>query len=130
MTQILQGKNSDIIQGLDFIKILLKWLHSKWHHDAALALATTVQVGESKPHTGFKMSAKENHPLDSTSEFYKRSLTITIADEVCAQLKRRFTEDNSIVFEGLRSVQSPFLQGWLSLQPNFQKGGSRQDLNF
>ena len=47
------------------------------------------------------MSAKENHPSDTTSEFYKRSFTIAVVDEVYGQLKRRFTGDNSIVFEGL-----------------------------
>ena len=45
------------------------------------------------------MSAKENHPLDTTSEFYKRSFTIAIVDKVCCQLKIYFNRDNSRVFE-------------------------------
>ena len=47
------------------------------------------------------MSAKENHLSDTTSEFYKRSFNITVVDEVYDQLKRRFTGDNSIVFNCL-----------------------------
>ena len=47
------------------------------------------------------MIAKENHPSDTTSEFYKSSFTIEVVDEVYGQLKRRFTGDNSIVFEVL-----------------------------
>ena len=47
------------------------------------------------------MSAKENHPSDTTSEFYKRSFTIAVVDEVYGQLMKRFTGDNSIVFKGL-----------------------------
>ena len=74
--------------------------HNKGYQEA-LALATTAQVNESKPGTCFKMSAKENHPSDATSKFYKRSFTITIVDEVYRQLKRRFTGDNCIVLEGL-----------------------------
>ena len=47
------------------------------------------------------MSTKENHLSDTTSEFYERSFTIAVVDEVCGQVKRRFTGDNSMVFEGL-----------------------------
>ena len=47
------------------------------------------------------MSAKENHPSDTTSEFYKRSFTIAVVDEVYGQLQRRFTGGNSIVYDGL-----------------------------
>ena len=74
--------------------------HNKWYTEA-LALATVAHLNESKPRTCFKMSAKENHPSDTTSEFYKRSFTIAVVDEVCGQLKKRFTGDDSIVFQGL-----------------------------
>ena len=110
VTQILQGKNNDIIKGLDLINTLLNIFelvrndihnrHNKWYQEA-LALATAAHLSESKPRTCFKMSAKENHPSDTTSEFYKRSFTIAVVDEVYGQLKRRFTGDNSIVFEVL-----------------------------
>ena len=46
------------------------------------------------------MSAKEDHRSDTTSEFYKRSFNIAVVDQVYGQLKRRFTGDNYIVFEG------------------------------
>ena len=122
MTQILQGKNNDIIKGLDLINTLLNIFelvrndidnrHNKWYQEA-LALATAAHLSESKPRTCFKMSAKENHPSDTTSEFYKRSFTIAVVDEVYGQLKRRFTGDNSIVFEGLYiipNIYSIFIQ--------------------
>ena len=38
------------------------------------------------------MSAKENYPSDSTSEFYKRLFTKAVVDVVYRQLKRRFLE--------------------------------------
>ena len=105
VTQILQGKNN-IIKGLDLISTLLNIFelvrndidnrHNKWYQEA-LALATATHLSESKPCNCFKMSAKENHPSDTTSEFYKRSFTIAAVDEVYRQLKRRFTGDNSIV---------------------------------
>ena len=50
------------------------------------------------------MSAKENHLSDTTSEFYKRSFTIAVFDEVWGQLERRFTGNNSIMFEGLSII--------------------------
>ena len=43
------------------------------------------------------MSANKNHSSDTTSDFYKRSFTIAVVDEVYGQLKRHFTGDNSIV---------------------------------
>ena len=111
VTQILQGKNNDIIKGLDLINTLLNIFelvrndidnrHNKWYHEALAALATAAHVSESKPPTCFKTSAKENHPSHTTSEFYKSSFTIAVVDEVYGQLKGRFTGDNSIVFEGL-----------------------------
>ena len=107
MTQILQGKNNDIIKGLDLINILLNIFELVKHdidnrynkrYQEPLALATTAQLSESKSRTCFKMSANKNHPSDTTSGFYKRSFTIAVVDEVYGQLKRRFTGDNSIVF--------------------------------
>ena len=52
------------------------------------------------------MGAKENHPSDTISEFYKRSFAITVVDEVYGQLKRGFTGDNYIVFKGLCIIQN------------------------
>ena len=113
MTQILQGKNNDIIKGLDLINTLLNIFelvrndidnrHNKWYHKA-LALVTAAHRSESKPRTCFKMSAKENYPSDTTSESYKMSFTKAVVDEVYGQLNRRFTGDNSIVFEGLLQI--------------------------
>ena len=72
----------------------------KWYQQV-LALATATHLSESKPRTCFKMSVKENHPSDTTSEFYKKSFIIAVVDEEYGQLKRRFIGDNSLVFEGL-----------------------------
>ena len=112
LTQILQVKNNDI-KGLDLINTLLNIFElvindidnrrNKWYKEA-LALATAAHLSESKPHTCFKMSAKENRPSDTTSEFYKRLFIIAVVDEVYGQLKKRFTGDNSIVFEGLYNI--------------------------
>ena len=71
--------------------------HNKGYQEA-LSLAATAHVSESKPRTCFKMSAKENHPSGTTSEFSERSLTTAVVDEVYGQLKRRFTGGNSTVF--------------------------------
>ena len=63
MTQILQGKNHDIIKGLQVTKTLRNIFelvrndidnrHNNWYQEF-LALATTAQVSESKPRTSFK----------------------------------------------------------------------------
>ena len=113
VTQILQGKNNDITKGVDLINTLLNIFelvrndidnrHNKWYQKA-LALATAAHRSESKPRTCFKMSVKENYPSDTTSESYKMSFTIAVVDEVYGQLNRRFTGDNSIVFEGLFQI--------------------------
>ena len=113
VTQILQGKNNDITKGVDLINTLpnifelvrndIDNRHNKWYQKA-LALATAAHRSESKPRTCFKMSVKENYPSDTTSESYKMSFTIAVVDEVYGQLNRRFTGDNSIVFEGLFQI--------------------------
>ena len=113
VTQILQGKNNDITKGVDLINTLLNIFelvrndidnrHNKWYQKA-LALVTAAHRSESKPRTCFKMIVKENYPSDTTSESYKMSFTIAVVDEVYGQLNRRFTGDNSIVFEGLFQI--------------------------
>ena len=102
--------------------------HNKWYQ-VALALATVTHLSESKPRNCFKMSAKESHPSDTTSEFYERTFTIAVVDEVYGQLKRCFTGDNSVVFEGLYSFPNIMIysvnQGdgvyWKSKSKNFLK---------
>ena len=88
MAQILEGKNYDIIKGCDLINTLLNIFrndvdnrHNKWYQEV-LALVTAAHVRESKPRICFKMSVKENHPSDTTSESYKRLFTIAVVDEV------------------------------------------------
>ena len=110
VTQILQCKANDIIKGLDLIKTFLNIFelvrndinnrHNKWYQELS-ALATTTRVSERKSRIFFKISAKQNSPSNTTSEFYNRSFTIALIDEVYGQLKRRFTGDKSIVFEGI-----------------------------
>ena len=75
------------------------------------------------------MSAKENHPSGTTSEFYKRPFIIAVVDKVYGQLKRTFTGDNSTVFEGLYIIPNVMIysvnQGdgvrWRSRFKNFLK---------
>ena len=75
------------------------------------------------------MSAKQNHSLDTTLEFYKGLFTIIVVDEVYGQLKRSFTGDNSIVFEGLYSISNIMIYSvkqdhgvcWRSKFKNFLK---------
>ena len=67
VTQILHGKNNDIIKGVGLINTHLNIFelvrndinnrHNKWYQ-VALALATVAHLSESKPRTCFKMSAK------------------------------------------------------------------------
>ena len=98
--------------------------HIIWYQDA-LVLAITAQVSESKPCTCFKISVKENHPLDTVSQFYKMLFTRTVVDEVYGQLKRHFTGDNNIVFEGLYIIPNMMIYSrwlcWRSKLKNFLK---------
>ena len=70
-----------------------------------------------------------NHPSGTTSEFYKKSFTIPVVDEVYGQLKRHFSEDYSIVFEGLYIIANVMIYSvnqdngvcWRSKFQNFLK---------
>ena len=54
-----------------------------------------------KPRVCKIMTHKENYPSDTISDFYKRSFTIPLLEEVYGQLKRRFEGNNLKVFNGL-----------------------------
>ena len=43
---------------------------------------------------------RENYPSDSSSEYYKMSLTIPLVDTVLGELKRRFEGNQTYVFSG------------------------------
>ena len=110
VTKLLQSKSIDIIKGLDLIKTLLSVFvlarnnvddyHNEWYAKA-IELANIKHVSEVKPRVCKIMTHKENYPSDTISDFYKRSFTIPLLEEVYGQLKRRFEGNNLKVFNGL-----------------------------
>lgn len=129
VTRLLQSKTNDIVKGLDLIKTLLNVFelirvdiqnkHSIWYKEA-LEIATSVNLDESKPRSCFRMTLKENHPSNNVSEFYKRSFTIPLIDEVRGEVSRRFTGDNSIVFKGLFVIPEIMISSKSDLSLNWR----------
>ena len=83
VTQILHGKNNDILKELDLINTLLSIFelvrndignrHNKWYQEA-LALATAAHLSESKPRTCLKMPKKIKHQILHQNFIKGRSL--------------------------------------------------------
>ena len=81
VTQLLQGKGIDIMDGIDLINSLkdnvmlmrnsVDSYHDMWY-DEALQLAAKVGLRETKPRTVGKQTTKANPPFKTISEYYKR----------------------------------------------------------
>ena len=112
VTQLLQGKGIDIMDGIDLINSLkdnvmlmrnsVDSYHDMWY-DEALQLAAKVGLRETKPRTVGKQTTKANPPFKTISEYYKRIriITIPLIDHFNSSLQARFDIDSVNVYKGL-----------------------------
>ena len=109
VTELLQAKSNDIVKGFDLIGSLIDLFvnvrhdidnyHGKWYKEA-LELAKILNIVEVVPRVCSKQMLRENYPSNSSSEYYKLSLTIPLVDTVLGELKRRFEGNQTYVFSG------------------------------
>jgi hypothetical protein len=118
VTQLLQGKSIDIMDGIHFINSLedniilirnsVEMYDDMWYEEA-LQLAAKVGLDESKPRTVGKQTTRANHPYKSISEYYKRTITIPFIDHLNESLQARFNLDSVNVYRGLSIVPTKML---------------------
>ena len=118
VTQLLQGKSIDIMDGIHLINSLkdnmilmrnsVDTYHDTWYKEA-LTLASEVDIEESKPRTVGKQTRRANHPFTSISEYYKRVITIPLIDHFNLSLQTRFDIDSVNVYKGLSIVPAKMI---------------------
>ena len=118
VTQLLQGKSIDIMDGIHLINSLKNSVinmrnsvdayHGKWYSEA-LALARKVEVDESKLRTVGKQTTRANTPFKTVSEYYKRAYTIPMIDHLNSALQARFNLESMNVYNALSIVPSKMI---------------------
>ncbi|XP_046863470.1 52 kDa repressor of the inhibitor of the protein kinase-like [Xenia sp. Carnegie-2017] len=113
VTQLLQGKSIDIMDGIHLISTLKTevvnmrnssdFYHDTWY-DEALELAAKVGIEEWKPRTVRKQTTRENIPHTTISEYYKRAITLPLLDHLQSSLESRFDLESVNVYKGLSIV--------------------------
>ena len=73
--------------------------HDKWYKKA-LELVEKLVIVEVVARVCSRQMLRENYPSDSSSEYYKLSLTIPLLEIVLGELKRRFEGNQTYVFSG------------------------------
>ncbi|XP_065645268.1 52 kDa repressor of the inhibitor of the protein kinase-like [Hydra vulgaris] len=110
VTQMLQGKTFDIRDGLSSISALKSCMftlrnliddyHIKWY-DTIRCLASKVDVAEVKPRVSSCQIYRNNVPSCSTSDNFKKSLTIPLIDHLLFEVNNRFSDDALVAYDGL-----------------------------
>ena len=118
VTQLLQGKSIDIMDGIHLINSLkdnmilmrnsVDTYPNTWYKEA-LTLASDVDIEESKPRTVGKQTKRANHPFTSISDYYKRTITIPLIDHFNLSLQARFDIDSVNVYKGLSIVPAKMI---------------------
>ena len=118
MTQLLQGKTIDVMDGIHLINslkehvTLMRNTIDEFHNscnEEALKLAEQVDVNEWKPRTTGKQTARANTPYTSISDYYKKIITIPLVDHLNSSLTARFDLNSVNVYKGLSIVPSKML---------------------
>lgn len=104
VTQLLQGKSIDIMDGIHLITTLknsvvkmrnsVDSVHDTWYCEV-LELANELGIEEWKP---------RNKPSDTISDYYKFTITIPLLDHLHSSLDARFDIDSINVYKGLSIV--------------------------
>ncbi|XP_065664828.1 52 kDa repressor of the inhibitor of the protein kinase-like [Hydra vulgaris] len=111
VTNMLQSSSLDIQTCIDLIFCLTNRIttfknkidsfHDKCYLDAKV-IAEQIGVDECRKRTVGRQIHCDNHPVENTSEFFKRVLTIS--DHLDLALSDRFCNDNLTLFHGLNII--------------------------
>ncbi|XP_046862770.1 52 kDa repressor of the inhibitor of the protein kinase-like [Xenia sp. Carnegie-2017] len=118
VTQLLQSSSNDIADGLNLIEALktlsrtvrneVDVYHANWY-SIALTMAEKVGVEEKKPRTCGRQAIRSNVPSESVSDYFKKTITIPLADHLCSELEKRFDSSATSIYYGLFLIPSKLL---------------------
>ena len=113
VTYLLQSSSLDVINGFHLIESLKNLFiavrnnadvyHNKWYSEA-VALAQEVNIEERKHRTCKKQIHRDNHDVETVSDYFKNSLTLPIIDHLNLSLKDRFNSTNLICYKGFSII--------------------------
>ena len=114
LTVRLQEKSADIskafryVQTRDGLQQVRKNVDAKHleYYASACALASNQNVPIEKPRTSTLQNHRENHPSESVSEFFKRSLTIPFLDKLISTIDDRFAPKHLALYSGFNILPS------------------------
>ena len=109
VTQLLQSKSNDIADGINMIESLLNLIHEIRKNVEILLLAKNLEIVEKVPRFAKKQPHRETHPFSSSSEYYKKSVTIPIVDHLLTEMNSRFTNESLVTYTGLYIIQSKLI---------------------
>ena len=82
--------------------------HEEWYNDA-LSFAEEYGVPVTRKRKAGRQIHRDNHPADSISDFYKKSLTIPLLDRITTEFTARFSKQHRIHGNGFFVVPSKML---------------------
>lgn len=110
VTKHLQKRSNDLAHTFDLIESLKitmlelsenrDSMHERWYKEV-LEFANNFDIPEKKMRTTGKQQHRTNIPYSSTSEYFKRLLTIPLLDHLNTELSTRFSSDSLISYSGL-----------------------------
>ena len=113
VTQLLQAKNNDILDGIELIQSLknlsnktrtmVDSYHNEWYKRAC-QIAEEVGVEESLPRAGSRYN-----PSLSISNYYKKEITIPVLDHQIRSLNDRFSEGTVHAINGLSVIPAKMI---------------------
>ena len=75
----------------------------------AILLAKNLEIVEKVPRFAKKQQHRENHPFSSSSEYYKKSVTIPIVDHLLTEMNSRFANESLVTYTGLYIIPSKLI---------------------
>nr|XP_047131873.1 52 kDa repressor of the inhibitor of the protein kinase-like [Hydra vulgaris] len=118
VTQMLLGKTFDICDGLGSISALKSYIstlrsliddyHIKWYA-SIICLASKVDVAEAKLRILSRQINRNNVASSSTSDYFKKSLSIPLIDHLLGEVNYRFSDDALAAYDGLYIMQYNYL---------------------
>ena len=115
VTQRLQAKSNDIIDGIHMIEALnnlgtrirdlIEFDHNTGYSQA-VSLAAKIDIADCMPRTAGRQNNRDNHPASDASQYFKRVITIPILDHLKSDLKTRFEFNGVNAYNGLSIVPS------------------------
>ena len=112
---------STVIETLEAVRISVTKYHDKWYNDA-VTLAVSVDVTPNMPRICANQIHRTYIPAENVSEYYRRTITLPVLNEVISDLLHRFNPVNMVFIGGIYcfpSLMEKYPNEWKKILKNF-----------